>query len=174
MKHLINVLCAGAVIATSLLMCPSAAAARRGEKCFGPRAGYVSRIPTFAAGLKFEYCFSSHVRLSPSVDIYFRNRNKDALSTNINIDFPISMAPKWSFYPLAGIGFTSWGRHSHNEADEDGDKDVTAHTNCFGLNAGAGIEFYAMPALKLQLEGQYKLMRHYPTATVQVGISYVF
>lgn len=174
MKHLINMMCVGAVFASSLLTCPVASAVERGEKSFGPRVGYVSRNSSVMAGLEFEYCFSRHVRLAPDVDIYFRNRDMDALAVNVNVDFPIAMAAGWNFYPLAGIGFTSWGHHSKSVGENNTTKDVTTHTNCFGLNAGAGVEFYAMPSLKVSLEGQYNLMHHYPTATVQAGISYVF
>lgn len=174
MKHFLKLICLVAVFAASLFTSHSAFAVERGEKSFGPRVGYVSRTSAVMAGLEFQYCFSRHVRLSPSVDIFFRNKDKDALAVNVNVDFPIAMSAKWNFYPVIGAGFTSWGHHSKGAGDSEGTKDVTTHTNAFGLNAGAGFEFYAMPSLKLSLEGNYKLMRHYPTATVLAGISYVF
>lgn len=150
-----------------------AAAAGRGEKSFGPRIGYVSRNSTASAGLAFEYSFSRHVRISPEVGIIFRHRGKDGLGLAANVHFPIDVRSdgKAAFYPLAGISFTSWGLHN---LDPDEQKDVTTHTNCVGFNAGAGFEYRVRPSLKLSIEARYTLMRHFPTAQIAAGISFVF
>lgn len=148
-----------------------AAQTQKGEKSFGPRVGYVSRNQSALVGLGFQYSFSSHVRIAPSADIIFRHRDKDGIAVNLDIHFPISIAPRASFYPLAGFNYTSWGLHNN---DADSGKDVTTHSNSVGLNAGAGIDYRCNPSLKLALEARYTLIRHYPTAFVAASIAYVF
>lgn len=164
---------AGVVIAlASLCAAPSAEAQTKGEKAFGPRIGYVSRNESTLGGLAFQYSFSKHVRIAPSVDIIFRHRDKDGLAVNADVHFPFAFAAgRAAFYPLAGFNFTSWGLHNNNA--ESG-KDVTTHSTSAGLNAGAGIEFRCTPSLKLGLEARYTLMRHYPTAAVAASIAFVF
>ncbi len=144
----------------------------RGEKSFGPRAGYVSRNESGLAGLVFQYSFSEHVRIAPSVDIIFRHRDKDGFAVNADMHFPFAFASgRAAFYPLAGFNFTSWGLHNIDHASG---KDVTSHSTSAGLNMGAGVELRCTSSLKLGLEARYTLMRHYPTAVVCASIAYVF
>lgn len=145
----------------------------RGQKSFGPKAGFVSRNTSALAGLVFEYSFSSHVRIAPQAAVIFRHRDLDGLAVDVDMHFPFAFASgRMAFYPLAGLNFTSWGRHYAGEG-EDG-KDVTSHTNVFGLNVGAGLELYCTRTLKLSIEGRHTVMKHYPTAFVNAGIAFVF
>lgn len=150
----------------------SAAQTARGEKAFGPRLGYVSRNESVIAGLGFQYSFSKHVRLAPSVDIIFRHHDKDGFGANADVQFPFGFAAsRAAFYPLVGFNFTSWGLH---DVDAPGGKDVTTHSTSAGLNAGAGVEYRCKGSLKLSLEARYTLLRHYPTAAVYASIAFVF
>ncbi len=156
------------------LVCAPAVSAQveRGQKSFGPKVGFVSRNASATAGLTFGYAFSRHVRVVPEVGLIFRHKDLDGLTADINVHFPVGFASgKASFYPLVGVSFASWGRHSVDMSDN---KDVTTHINVFGLNAGAGVEVYCTSTLKLSLEGRYTLMHHYPTAFVTAGIAFVF
>lgn len=162
--------------AAILIMCviaalPARARTERGQATLGPKVGYVSRNNSVVAGLQFEYSLSSVVRIAPEAAVIFRHKDMDGFVADLNIHFPISMGSKANFYPLAGLAYTSWGRHGY---DEETEKDVTNRTNIFGLNMGAGIECYCMPSLKLSLEAKYALMRHYPTAYVTAAIAFVF
>ena len=104
--------------------------------------------------------------------VVFRHDNLDALQIDINGHFTFPVASdRLAVYPLAGVNFTSWGRHDIN--DEDGN-DVTNHVNRFGLNMGAGLELRFTSALRLSLEAKYQLMKTYPGAVVSFGIGYVF
>ena len=157
-----------------ILICSSAASAlpRKGEKSFGPRAGYVTRNNSALAGLSFDYAFSRHFRVAPSIGIFFRHEDLDALNIDIDAHFPIGRdGSRWTFYPLAGIGYQSWVRH---ELDEQTHDDVTTHSNCLGLNAGAGIDLRCNGNLKLGLEAKYTLIRHYPGAQLAARIAYTF
>lgn len=145
----------------------------RGQRTFGPHVGYVSRNASADAGLSFTYAFSSHVRIAPDAFVIFRHHNLDGIGADINMQFPLGSSSRCAFYPLAGVNFTSWGRHSWSDAEEGG-KDVSSHTNLLGLNAGAGFEVNCTSALRLSVEARYTLVRHLPSAFASVGIAYVF
>lgn len=144
----------------------------RGEKSFGPKAGFVSRNTSALAGLVFEYSFSRHVRIAPQASIIFRHKNLDALALDADMQFPLPFASdRYAFYPIAGLNFTSWNVHG---IDENTNKDVTTHRNRFGGNVGAGIEMKCTSTLKLNLEAKYTVIKSYPGVHVSAGISYVF
>lgn len=168
-------LAALAILVVSIIcpvLCPEAAAAGRGEKSFGPKAGFVGRNTSAMAGLVFQYSFSSHVRLSPEAAIIFRHKDLDALTIDLNVHFPMAFADsRAAFYPLVGLNFTSWDKHNINRETL---KDVSTHRNRIGANAGLGVELFCTSTLKVSLEAKYTLMKTYPGPTVQAGIAYVF
>lgn len=149
----------------------AASAIERGEKSFGIKAGYESRNNSAIGGLVFQYAFSQHVRIAPQLGVVFRHEDMDALVVDVDMHFPFAVSGKANFYPIAGLGFNSWSLHGLNR---DNHEDVTSHTNCLGLNAGAGFEFRPQASLKLSLEARYTLIRHYPNAQVTAGIAYIF
>ena len=142
------------------------------NKSFGPKVGYVTRNRSVTAGLAFQYRLSKVVRIAPEIGVIFRHRNLDGLTVDVNVHFPIPFAgERAAFYPLVGANFTSWGQHNIHPESHD---DVTSHSNTFGLNAGAGLEYYCTQSLKVSVEGRYTLMRHYPTAYYTAGIAFIF
>ncbi len=143
----------------------------RGQKSFGPKAGFNTRNSSAIAGLTFDYAFSSHVRIAPSIGIAFRNKDRDALLIDIDMHFPISTSAKADFYPLAGVTYNSWSRHGIKPESHD---DVTTHQNSFGLNAGAGWEIRLTSALRVGIEAKYTLVRHNPNGQFLARIAYVF
>ncbi len=144
----------------------------RGEKSFGPRVGYVTRNCSALGGLVFQYSFSRHVRIAPEASIIFRHKNLDALSVDIDMQFPLQLeSDRMAFYPILGLDFTSWNSHRIQEGTN---KDVSNHVNRFGANAGAGFEIRCTPTLKIFLEAKYTLVKTYPGATVAAGLAYVF
>ena len=163
------------LLLVSMLLLPALCAGARGtrgETSFGPKLGYVSRNSSATVGLVFQYSPSSVVRLSPEVGLVFRHKNLDAMTADVNVHFPFKFAQgRGCFYPLAGVGFTSWGRHDIDEATS---VDVTNHSNLFGINMGAGVEGHVSKSLKLGVEARYSLMRHLPTAYVTAGVAFVF
>lgn len=157
------------LIATAM---PAHAELRRGEKSFGPKIGYVSKNQSALAGLVFQYTFSRHFRVVPEVGIIFRHKDLDGLEVNVNAHVPFGFEnDKVALYPLAGVNYTSWGRHG---VDEAGENDVTTHANRFGVNLGGGVELRCTSTLKLSLEAKYCLLNNYDNAQVSLGISYVF
>ena len=151
------------------------------ENSMGLRAGFNTRNSSPAAGLWFQHEFSPHFRLAPNVDYIFRRDDTDALSINCNAQFPVrfGMTGAFSFYPLAGLNYTSWNYHHNDDPDisdstADGSGDVTSRKNRFGFNAGAGLECRVTPTLKLALEAKGTLVKSYSSATVTLAIGYIF
>ncbi|MDE6277587.1 MAG: porin family protein [Muribaculaceae bacterium] len=144
----------------------------RGTKNFGPKVGFVSRNTSALGGLVFEYSLSRNVRLAPQASIIFRHKNLDGLVVDLDVQFPLPFAgDRCAFYPLVGIGFTSWNKHGIAEGTN---KDVSTHLNRFGGNAGAGIEMLCTPTFKVFFEAKYAIIKTYPGAQISAGIAYVF
>ena len=168
--------------AVALAAVPAEAQLHRGEKSFGPRAGYVSKNQSACAGLFFQYSFSRHFRLSPELGIVFRHKDRDALTFDLNAHVPFGFENgKVALYPLAGLAFSSWGVHDMEPVDEEnkdrstpGENDVTTHVTRLGANVGGGVELRCTSALKLSLEAKYVLVKDYSGAVITMGISYVF
>lgn len=169
MKSLLRIL---AVVVAAMCLAGAPARAERGEKSFGPRIGFASRNSSALGGLVFTYAFSEHFRVAPSVDIIFRNKDRDGMCVNIDAQFPFAFeGGRAAFYPLAGIGYTSWGMHN---IDHNSEKDVTSHQNSLGLNVGGGFEYRCSNTLKVSIEARYNIIRHNPGAFIAAGIAYVF
>lgn len=149
-----------------------ASATERGEKTLGLRGGFNTRNESAVAGVYFQYAFSHHFRLAPNVDYVFRNKGTDALSVNINAQFPINLeaTKRFDIYPLAGVNYTS---RNHRLNNSDG-TDTSSRTSNIGLNTGLGAEFLCTPSLKVCVEGKFTLVKRYSSGVFTVGIGYVF
>ena len=164
------------LIASSL---PVNAQISKGEKSLGPRIGYVSRNKSAIAGLVFQYAFSQHFRVAPEIGYIFRHNNYDASTVDLNVHIPFGFTgEKVSFYPLAGINYSSWSHHYRdnglNSSEIIESKDVSTRKARFGLNVGAGFDMRCSETLKLSLEAKYIIIKGYTTAMICAGISYVF
>lgn len=150
---------------------PMQAQTHRGEKSLGIKGGYISQNASALAGLVFEYSFSRHVRIAPQIGVVFRNHDRDALTLDVDVHFPITLGgPRANFYPIVGLAFNSWTKH-YEEVDS---KDITTHSNNLGANAGMGFDIRCTDSLKLSLEGRYTLLQHYSNVQVVASIAYVF
>ncbi|MDE5567004.1 MAG: porin family protein [Muribaculaceae bacterium] len=146
----------------------------KGEKSVGPKLGYISKNQSAVAGLVFQYAFSNHFRIAPELGYIFRHKDMDAFTFDINAHVPFGFTgEKVTFYPLAGLNYSSWSRHYKAE-DMMEIKDVSTRTARFGLNLGAGFDLRCSETLKLSLEAKYLLIKGFTTVAVTAGISYVF
>ncbi len=171
MKTITHILRLAAVLLLMAGGLHASAQVERGQKSFGPKVGYITRNNSVVAGPCFDYAFSSHVRIAPSIGLAFRNEDRDALLVDIDMHFPIATWNTSVIYPLAGITFNSWGRHN---LEPDTHDDVTSHQNSFGLNMGAGWEIRLSNSLKIGIEGKYTLIKHNPNGQFAARIAYVF
>lgn len=152
----------------------------RGQKSVGLRGGFTTRNTTAMAGLYFSYRFSDHFRFAPKVDYAFRHKGIDAFSFNFDTEMPIAldgMVGKVNFYPIAGLNYSTFTSHNPSgdirNLSEDSD-DASQRTSRFGLNFGAGIEYFATPTLRLAFESKCLLMKQYSGGWFNASIGYVF
>lgn len=149
--------------------------AQHGEKSVGLRAGFTSRNTTASAGLYFSYRFSEHFRIAPKVDYAFRHHRTDAFSFNFDTEYPVALnaARSVNFYPIAGLNYSTYSTHA-SLGDIEESHDATVRDNNFGLNLGAGLEYFATPTLRLAFESKCQLIKQYTGAWVTIGIGYRF
>lgn len=153
-----------------LLILPLCAmGAGKGEKSVGLRGGYTGANRSAVAGVYFQYSFSDKLRIAPDIDYSFRHRGTDAISLNLNLHSPFTLAPGAAFYPLAGLNYTSWNIHRTVDID-----DAKSRVDRLGFNIGGGVEYYVKTTLKLALEGKYRWTRDYDSAVFTLSIGYIF
>lgn len=154
-----------------IIAMPVSAQSDRGKLSFGPKLGYISRNESALAGLSFDCALSNIFRLATSIGTAFRHEDLDAFIFEMDAHFTVCNAGQWGVYPLVGMAYNSWGRH---DVDIIASDDVSTHTNCLGLNAGAGLELYCSNNLKLGFEAKYTLIRHFPNASAAFRLAYIF
>lgn len=172
MKKLITLI----VALTAILPITSTEAfAQRGEKSVGLRAGFTTRNTTASAGLYFSYRFTEHFRIAPKVDYAFRHHKTDAFSFNFDTEYPVALnaARSVNFYPIAGLNYSTYSTHA-SLAEVDESLDATVRDNHFGLNLGAGLEYFATPTLRLAFESKCQLISQYTGAWLTLSIGYRF
>lgn len=168
------------IIALIFACLPADALAWRGEKSVGLRGGFTSKNTTATAGLYFSYRFSEHFRFAPKFDYAFQHHGTDAFAFNFDTEYPIALDKgegKVNFYPIAGLNYSTFTSHTAVEDIEtrtDDSDDSSQRTNHFGLNLGAGIEYFATPTLRLSLESKCLLIKQFTGAWLTVGIGYRF
>lgn len=158
----------------SVFAVTATAQVKQGEKSFGPKIGYASKNESATAGLFFQYAVTSHFRLSPEIGYIFRHNDLDAFTIDLNGQFPFGFTgERVAFYPLAGLNYSSWNSHFLTD-DIDKIDDVSTRVTRLGLNAGAGFELRCNESMKLTLEAKYCLTKHYNSAMISAGISFIF
>ncbi|MBD5202441.1 MAG: porin family protein [Bacteroides sp.] len=151
----------------------------KGQKSLGFHGGYATYNTSALAGVSFQYAFSRHFRLAPSVDYIFDHKDVDGLMFCLDYHGPVALnsARTVYFYHLLGLNYASWhhGRPKFDSVEEMAPgEDVSSRDNNFGLDVGAGFEWYVRPTLRLSLEGKFNWIRHANTGLFYLGISYVF
>ncbi|MBO4955223.1 MAG: outer membrane beta-barrel protein [Muribaculaceae bacterium] len=152
-----------------------AANAQHGEKSVGLRAGYTTRNNTASAGLYFSYRFTEHFRIAPKIDYAFRHNKTDAFSFNFDTEYPIALntVNTVNFYPIAGLNYSTYSTHT-SVADSDESDDASVRESHFGLNLGAGVEYFATPTLRLSFESKCQLVKKYTGGWFTISIGYRF
>lgn len=162
---------------------PTSSYAQKGEKSVGLRGGFTTRNTTASAGLYFSYRFSEYFRLSPKVDYAFRHNGVDGFSFNFDCESPIALGnaeKNVNFYPILGLNYSTMTSHTaiaeleSKNNNSDITDDSSQRTNRFGLNVGAGIEYFATPTLRLAFESKCLLVKNYTGGWFNISIGYVF
>jgi opacity protein-like surface antigen len=161
------------VLAVMMLAMPQKAAASNHEKTFGVKTGYVSRNQSALAGLFFQYSFTEHFRIAPEASIAFRNNNRDGILFDVNCHIPLAQSGIAQIYPLAGLNYSSWSKHT-TPVDKIAGKDVTSRTSRFGLNLGGGMGLKLSSTLTVKVEAGYTLLKSNNAFRATIGIGYNF
>jgi outer membrane protein X len=161
------------IIAAAALGCASTLSATNllGEKTLGVQTGYTSSNRSALAGIELTYRLKHHVRLAPSLNYVFQRHNSDALSFNFNVQFPFTFAPKFEFFPIAGVSFASWNFHN---IEEVASVDVSSRLTRFGLNAGAGVGFHINATTTVSLKAEYKFIEDCHGTNIFATLAYRF
>lgn len=152
----------------------------KGRKSLGVKTGYITLNKTATAGIELQYAFSRHFILAPSIDYVFRNESMDGLLINLDYHGPwqLDSKGKWYFYHILGVNYASWSTYVKPDmttpTETNINDDVTTRVNRFGLDFGAGIDYYVSPTLKLSLQGKFNWIKDHNTGLFNLGISYVF
>lgn len=183
-KSVKNIFCCIAICCAVFNCSDINAQSHKGEKSVGLRASYTSRNSTAAAGIYLSYRLSEHYRISPKVDYSFQHNHIDAFSFNIDNEMPIALdngVGRVNLYPIAGINYSAYTHHTlaslpTNVTDDNDESldDSSERTWRFGLNLGAGVEFFATPTLRLAAEAKCQLIKNYTGAWMTLSIGYVF
>ncbi|MEF2643500.1 MAG: outer membrane beta-barrel protein [Paramuribaculum sp.] len=179
-KRIFSLIVAAITLMVTFASPDASAQSWRGQKSVGLRGGFTTRNTTATAGLYFSYRFTEHFRFAPKVDYAFRHKGIDAFSFNFDTEMPIALdgtTGRVNFYPIAGLNYSTFTSHNDEgpveELDENND-DSSQRTSRFGLNFGAGIEYFATPTLRLAFESKFLLMKQYSGGWFNVSIGYVF
>ena len=162
----------------SISFLPASVMASEHEKTAGLLGGYTTRNSTAVAGIYFSYRFAPYYRVQPSIEYYFRKDGVDGSSSNIDNQFPIAIGAqkRCNFYPLAGFSYSTYSRFlslAENKSTNTGE-DTSRRTNRLGLNAGAGMEWFITPNMRLAVEAKCKLMKNYTGGVFSAAIGYIF
>lgn len=179
-KTILSALFAIFAMACISLPCDAYGQSFRGQKSVGLRGGFTTRNTTATAGLYFSYRFTEHFRMAPKVEYAFRHHDTDAFSFNFDTEMPVALdgsTGRVNFYPIAGLNYSTFTSHvvADNDVErEEASDDSSQRTNHFGLNIGAGLEYFATPTLRLAFESKCLLMKQYTGGWFNISIGYVF
>ncbi|MDE7120322.1 MAG: outer membrane beta-barrel protein [Muribaculaceae bacterium] len=143
-----------------------------GEKTLGVRAGYAGYNKSAVAGAEFSYRFNRWLRVAPNANYVFRRSGADALTVNLNVQFPLNFSlDRMAVYPEVGLGFASWNYHGARSAGYD---DASTRVSRIGLNLGLGYEIDLTPQLRMGVVGEYLVIRRYHGFNALMSVAYRF
>lgn len=160
--HIVRTCFAALLVAAAAVCTPTIANAQRGEKTVGVAAGYATYNNGGYTNIYFQYSFAQHVRIAPQIGYAFRNEGKTGFEFAADVHFPFRVARGLGVYPLLGLTYNNWSFVN------------AGHASRFGFDAGAGIELYMTPDLKLTLQGKYAALNDTGGGFISLGIGYVF
>ena len=169
------------MIAAMMLMSIGAFAQEAGRMAIGANAayGFASNYKTFGLGAKFQYCITDDFRAEASGTYFFKKDYTSAWDANLTIQYLIPISEGFYVYPL--LGPTVFGikvdvpdQHiSYGGYDYDFEGGSASETR-FGVNAGAGIEYFLSDNFKINAEAKYQYTKDSDWPVVSVGVAYVF
>ena len=141
----------------------------------------------FGFGAKFQYNITDAIRGEASGNYFLKKDHCTMWDANINFHYVIPISEGLNVYPLVGAtlvgvkvdvdgaidsGYDAAWKLAHKvAADEVGG---SSSETKFGFNAGAGIEYFISPNLKVNAEVKYQYVKDFDRPVISAGIAYVF
>lgn len=177
------------LVAAMMLM--SVGVFAQGKFAIGANAGvalYGNSYNPFGLGAKLQYEFVEDFRAELAYNYWFPKEKMGVMDIDLNFQYLVPVTETINFYPLVGVNLGM----THGEGNKllfGGQESV------FGLQGGAGIEFYLSQNVKANFDIKYQSNSKTKTTTVvipgsavvkgeekikfdgpvfQVGIAYVF
>ena len=149
--------------------CAAEAQTVKGSMAVGAKIGYETENSSASPAAFYHISFSQRFRLSTEIGGIIRNHNKEAFTLDVNAHIPFTFTgDNVSFYPVAGLNFSSWGKHFHHPDYGSSSK----HYNRLGVNLGAGFELRCSSRIRVLIEAKYCLIKSFSSAQIAAGIGY--
>jgi outer membrane protein X len=172
------------VLFSMMFFVMSSALAQKGIQAGGVHLTYGTEIESFGIGVKYQYNITDNIRLEPSMNYFFKNKNDvDQFDLNANVHYLFPIASNVRIYPLAGLSFARWSnvtkyeeldfettRSGVNVKYESLDDDATR----LGVNVGGGAECDITNNLMLNFELKYQFVSDFDQAVFNIGVAYMF
>lgn len=173
----------------------SSLAAEKGDMSFGWNLGVAPclekhvDVTNFELGTRYRYNLTDNIRLGADMNYGFEANHVDVFTLSANFQYDFNISPKFTVYPLAGIGYGHIGG-SFDSIDIDVDYelpgfdsgidsgfevDIDSSTgNRFLFNVGVGGNYSINDRMALYLEIKYQFMKDFSRLPISIGYSYYF
>ena len=139
----------------------TATAIERPPLALGLTYNHATEYGQHALGVKLQSRLGQHFRLEPEL-IYCNERKEvTTLHLNVNVHYVMPMATRLNIYPFAGVGYSHWGY-------------VGPNANRWGVNLGAGIEYYLGRRWGALTELRLHGVKHETQTLFTLGLKYNF
>lgn len=141
----------------------SAFAQDKGKISVGGNLSFLTDASNFGLGGKVRYGLTDQIRLEGGLNYYLPSDHVSAFEFTANAHYVFQLAPQWSVYPLAGLGYYS-SRYSY--------RGFSSTAGEFLLNFGGGASYQLNSRLSLGAEVRYLLVDGYDTPAL--GLNAMF
>ena len=174
------------LIMIAALMLMSVGAFAQGKAALGVNAGvalYGDEYNPFGFGAKFQYEFVEDFRVELGYNYWLQKNKAGVMDFDLNFHYLIPINDRINFYPLVGINYGMTHGDSFKML-------FGGQESIFGLQGGAGIEFFLTNNLKANFDFKYQYNKKtksysslgytldyelkYNGPVFQVGLAYVF
>ena len=156
------------IISTVFLLMGTTKVLSQYEGTFGMGAhvGYAKEINSMGVGFHFHYFYTNSIRFAPSYTYYVPIKGRNMWEIDMDTHYVIPINWEFSFYPIAGLHYSSW-KYESKEYDADSWSKQRP-----GLNLGAGLQYDLRYKVRTGLEMKYQVMRDFSQLNIMLSIGF--
>ncbi|MBE6288248.1 MAG: porin family protein [Mediterranea massiliensis] len=144
----------------------------KGDMAAGVNVAYGTKdgFSNFGIGAKLQYNLTDALRIEPSATYFFKKDFVSMWDANVNLHYLISIAEKFSVYPLAGISLV--GVKAEVDGFSFGGYEIegaSASETKFGANLGAGAQYWLTETFALNFDFKYQLVSDFNRPVFSLG-----